>query len=298
MTLAVLAALAVSTLSLQDDACTPAEHIIGESRAHMEAGEFREADRDAERAINAAPGCIAAQLLLVDAIGNRLAGSPGLAALGLSRRFRRAVATALELEPDNIEARESEIGYLIHAPGIAGGDRRRAAERIESLAALDPVTAGEMRVELARANGDAEPLIEALGTLSTLTPGDFRLRSEFARRLIVAGDYDRAEAELAAWPDGDPWREAERGYLRGALRVLGDFDLETAETMLEQARSIEPVEDGDGSWPPRSGMLALIGAAREGLGNLTGAREAFESALSEDSENARARAGLERLDSR
>src|SRR5690606_31228255 len=155
MPLALFSALVVSTLSLQDDACAPAQRFTEDARAHLQAGSFREADAAAERAIRAAPGCATAQLLLVDALGNRLADSPGLSAVGLSRRFRRAVAAALELEPDNIEAREAEIGYLIHAPGIAGGNRRRAAERIESLAALDPIKAGEMRVTLARANGDA-----------------------------------------------------------------------------------------------------------------------------------------------
>lgn len=293
--IASLVSIAALAAAVQSDPCTPANARIAEARNHIAAGRFRDGDEAAERAIDAAPGCIAAHLVLAEAIDGRLDNAGGLTALDLSRRYRRAFAAAREIDPDNVEARAVEIGYLIHAPGIAGGDRRRAARNIAELESLDPVAAAEMQVELARASG-GDGLIEALAALTALTPDDYMLRRELARRLIVADAFRQADAELAAWPDGDRWREAERDYLRGALRALGGFELDAAETFLERVRTIEPDTDDSREWPAEAGALALIGTAREGRGDRAGARCAYEAALSVDASNERARAGLVRLD--
>lgn len=289
-----LVSIAALAAMIQADPCAPAVAHVAEARNHVAAERFREGDEAAERAVGAAPGCLAAHLVLAEAIDGRLDTAGGLAALDLSRRYRRAFAAALEIDPGNVEARTVEIGYLIHAPGIAGGDRRRATRRIGELEAIDPVAAAEMRVELARASG-GDGLIEALATLTVLTPDDYGLRRELARRLILADAFREADAELATWPDGDAWREAERDYLRGALRALGGFELEAAEVFLERVRAIEPDTDDGREWPAEAGALALIGTAREGRGDRAGARDAYQAALSEDAGNERARAGLARL---
>lgn len=294
--LTALIALAALGAAMRDESCAPAASQASEARAHLAAGRDREAEATAARAADAAPRCVSALLLLAETIDRRLDEAGGLAALDLSRRYRRAIDAALEIEPDNVDARTVEIGYLIHAPGIAGGDRRRAQRRIADLQAIDPLAAAQMQLDLARAEGEDDAIIAALAALTPLAPEDYIRRSELSRRLILAGRYEDADAELSAWPDGDAWREAERDYLRGALRALGGFELDAAETLLDRARSFGPAAGDDRDWPSEAGALALIGTAREARGDRAGALEAYRTALAEDSSNDRARAGLARLD--
>ncbi len=292
-----LLSIAVALSLGADPGCAPVAAQLQSAQGRLEGGELRQAQSLAEDAADSAPGCVDAHLMLVRALQARLEGAGRLSALGLSRRYRRAVADALEIDPDNIDARTAEIGYLIHAPGIAGGDRRRAADLIDELEALAARPGAEMRLELARAEGDDAALLSALAALIALDAGNDRLRSEYARRLIIDGAYDRAEAELTAWPDGDARREAERAYLRGALRVLGEFDLAAAESLLMRSIEIERDADASDRWPPRAGAWALLGSAREGLGDLEGARAAYGRAQDLEPDNRRAAEGLSRLTS-
>jgi hypothetical protein len=64
-------------------------------------------------------------------------------------RYRRALDRAIELDPSHIEARQERIGYLIFAPGIAGGNRDAARAEITALEAVDESAAAEMRRVLA-----------------------------------------------------------------------------------------------------------------------------------------------------
>jgi tetratricopeptide (TPR) repeat protein len=289
--LVATAALAV----MGEPACEAASVPLDAVQAHLQADALHEAERQAENAIDAAPDCILAHLALVRVLQDRLEDANGLGAMGLSRRYRRSVADALEIDPDNVEARTAEIGYLIYAPRIAGGDKARAAERIASLGEIDPLAGARMTLQLARTDGENDAIVSALSDLAGLTLDDFNVRSEFARRLILAERYHEAEAELRSWPDGEPMRQAELGYLRGGLRVLGEFELEAAEALLVQSLEIEREADAPSRWPPEDAVTALIGAAREARGNTEGAREAYMRALELNPENTRATEGLARL---
>jgi tetratricopeptide (TPR) repeat protein len=289
--LIVGAALALSI----DPACEPAATALGAVQSHLDGGALREAEREADRAIDMAPECALAQLALVRVLQSRLEDASGLSALGLSRRYRRAVATALDLDPNNVEARSAEIGYLIHAPGMAGGDRTRAAERIESLREIDAVAGAQQSLELGRANNDVEAMVEALETLIDIAPDPSGARIELAYRLIRAQRYEDAEASLLLWPDSTAQLEAERAYYRGALRVLGGFDLEAAEPFLIQTLQADRDEDASARASRDASIWGLIGGAREGLSDLDGARDAYERALAINPENARASEGTARL---
>ena len=282
-----------------NDACAGAATFTEAANAYIESGEARQALIEADRAIDAAPQCALAHVVLARALGRRMQdiGGVSLTALRLSRRYQEAYRAALEIEPDNVEARTLEIQYLIRAPGIAGGDRERAAARIAELARLSPRAEADMRVSLTRVQGTPEELIDALEVRISFFPDDFRARSEYARRAIGADQNERAEQELVSWPDGDNWREAERSYLRGAWRVRSGADLESAEELLIQSLSVERDPADTRPWPSRSQTFILIGAAREQGGKTSGARDAYLNALSEDPENDRARAGLDRLGS-
>jgi tetratricopeptide (TPR) repeat protein len=58
--------------------------------------------------------------------------------IGLGRRFRLEAETAIALDPTQIEARIGMISFYIQAPGIIGGDRRKADQMADEIARIDP----------------------------------------------------------------------------------------------------------------------------------------------------------------
>lgn len=289
--IAIATALALTS---QPD-CEAATDALDAVQVQLENDAPRQAQRRAEDAIEAAPDCVLSHLAMLRVLQERLEDANGLSALGLSRRYRRAVADTLEIDRDNVEARIAEIRYLIYAPGVAGGDRDQAAERIQSLSGIDALAGARMGLDLARANGEDEALITALEALIPLREDAADLRSELAYRLITTQQYDRAEAGLVSWPEGDVQVEADRAYFRGALRILGGFDLEAAEPLLTQALEAERDEAAAGGQTRAASIWGLIGGAREALEDLDGARQAYDRALAINPDNSRALEGLERL---
>lgn len=289
--LAMTAALALYS----EPHCEPALEHLAAVEAAVSAEDLRQAQRQADRAIDTAPDCVQSHMAMINVLQQRLSDAGGLSAMGLSRRYRRAVADTLALDPNHVGARSAEIGYLIHAPGIAGGDRERAEARIESLSTIDPLAGAQMGLELARANSDSDAMIAALQQLIEIAPDPSGARIELAYRFIRAERYEDAEASLLLWPEGTPQIEGERAYYRGALRVLGGFDLEAVEPFLTQALEVEREGDAAARASRDASIWGMIGGAREGLGDLDRAREAYTQALALNPENSRATEGLARL---
>ena len=59
----------------------------------------------------------------------------------LENKFPPKTKRIIELEPSNIKSQTYVIDYLIHAPGIAGGDMENAMERIKQLRNFSPLEA-------------------------------------------------------------------------------------------------------------------------------------------------------------
>ena len=53
--------------------------------------------------------------------------------LGLSKKVRIQYAKAIELDPNNFEAREFLAGYYFEAPGIAGGSTAKGMEQLRAI---------------------------------------------------------------------------------------------------------------------------------------------------------------------
>ena len=55
----------------------------------------------------------------------------------LARRFQKEIDTALALDPQDVQALRDLLEFYLLAPGIAGGDPRKAASTAERIAAID-----------------------------------------------------------------------------------------------------------------------------------------------------------------
>jgi lipopolysaccharide biosynthesis regulator YciM len=70
------------------------------------------------------------------------------AGLKYASRIKSGLARAVELEPRNCVMRRDLVQFYLQAPGIAGGSVRRAKERAEDFARLDPRRGQLLRVAI------------------------------------------------------------------------------------------------------------------------------------------------------
>src|SRR6266496_1105016 len=57
--------------------------------------------------------------------------------IGLGRRFRQETEAAIALDPSQVEPRLGMISFYIQAPGIIGGDRKKADQMADEIARID-----------------------------------------------------------------------------------------------------------------------------------------------------------------
>ena len=221
----------------------------------------------------------------------------GIAALPISRAFRKVLSETLALRPDNVEARMLQITYLHAAPKLAGGSRAQAEELIVELEVLDAVAANKVRMDIARNEGDNEMLITLLQDHPVRSEEELVERIHIVRSLIIESqNYAAAETELLSWDNIEltERNQVERLLLRGVLRVRGEYDYGEAEKLLTEfvrrrgdlpAEVMEPVSTGQ----------AYLGDTLRLQGKTGLARQAYNTALAQTPENYRAIKGLEAL---
>ncbi|MYB53842.1 MAG: hypothetical protein F4X77_16840 [Acidobacteriia bacterium] len=106
---------------------------------HYAAEEYGRAQRAFERALLEDPENSELNLWVGLAIGRRvqtMSAFRRLGAMPLVVRVKRQFEKAVELDGSNIDALDALMGFLLEAPGIAGGSKRDArgvAERIEAV---------------------------------------------------------------------------------------------------------------------------------------------------------------------
>ena len=76
---------------------------------------------------------------MVGAIQGQMAEKAGVfKALGLVGRFKKEVQAAIDLDPNNIEALFAQMEFYLQAPGIVGGDKKKARANADRIFAINP----------------------------------------------------------------------------------------------------------------------------------------------------------------
>jgi len=241
---------------------------------------------DADALRQQLPDCAAAQLGYALVLNRDLQEASGLAALMRSRDYRATLDRALELDPGLLRARVERIEFLIHAPGIAGGDVAAARSAIAALRSEHPVPAARLALALERKAGNAIAQLAALERLVEVAPDDAAARIDLAQRLILADKFAEAERHLI---ELQPTLAAEDQkhalaipFLRGRLRVRGGFELEVAVELLhEYLRLSDGVEIA--GLPRRALALYRWAEALEASGRCAEAASAYAQVLLVDS---------------
>ncbi len=222
-------------------AANPADAAAGEvlSRIRGEQKDLEGALRLATTAAAADPKSANAQYALAEAYG-RLAREAGmLKAAGLAGKMRKAADAALALDPKHVDALEILVDFHRMAPGIMGGDKKKAAGFLERIVQANPAVGWIKRGQTALQDKDTTLAARCFANALERDPASGRARVQLAFWLAPRWrDPARAEKLALQAVEAEPWRTG--GWQ--VLAALYAFQQRWAEleSALQRSEAAEP----------------------------------------------------------
>ena len=296
------------------------------ARVRDQFGDHEEALKYAEQAVQLDPKNARYHRELADVYGNIGLKSSVFKQVSLARKCRTELDAASSMNPQDVDNLEAQMVYYLEAPGIVGGDTKKALAIEDEITKINPARGYQAQADIARKQkeeGKLEQLYQKAvdadprnyGALITLA--NYYLAAQHTNLNLVekyAGEAlkvnpDRVSAYVllvqvllkqnrgseaagmlakaeAAVPDNLA------PYLAAGRAMLQQGnDLQTAENYLRKYLS-QPPEPG---WPPLAGAHWSIGLLWEKRGDKAQARAEMETALRLKPDFEPARKDLKRL---
>jgi putative CocE/NonD family hydrolase len=265
--------------------------LLARGREELDAGEVDQAIATLERVVEPRPDGSAEHFWLGRAYLARLQNASMFKKLGLSKKVRASYLKAIELDPENLDARSSLASFYFNAPGIAGGSTDKGMEQVEEIRKREPKTAHVLLAGRYAGNDETAKAKEEYRAAIALDPGDPRLHYNLGFLCQQAKEWDEAfEAfEAGVKVDGDPASL----YQVGRTAVLSGKRLDRGKEAMEEY--IEKKPDGPGM-PTEAHARWRLGMIYALQGNKDLARREYETSLTLDPELEQPREALETLD--
>jgi tetratricopeptide (TPR) repeat protein len=279
----------------RDDSLPAGERAELMARAYLGEGDWKNGLEQAERAVSEMPDDADAQLTYAVALRTKMDSVSKVRAMWSLGKYKGALERALEIEPDNVDARTEEIGYLTYAPGIAGGDKTRAQERIHELERLDFKQAMQMQVQLSRTMDDDDGWVLAMERLVRHDPRDEDARFQLAIVYIRLERFTDADPLLRKLENSDDRRTSLGAtYQIGRSRVVGEYQVDQGVAQFERYLASLGEAPPEGL-PSRAAAHLRLGEGLSLVGRVDEARLSLEQALRLDPEMKEAKQALARL---
>ncbi|HEY7499613.1 MAG TPA: tetratricopeptide repeat protein [Vicinamibacterales bacterium] len=104
----------------------------------------------AEKSVKLAPENADYRWGLAQVVGEQAEGANVFRQIGLAKRFRSETQTVLKIDPKHVEAHFGMMIYYFKAPGIVGGDKKKAHEEAEAIGRIDRAKGYMAHVRLAQ----------------------------------------------------------------------------------------------------------------------------------------------------
>jgi tetratricopeptide (TPR) repeat protein len=258
-------------------------------------GDWKQGVEYGEQAIEAFPESSEAHLAYAVALRIKMQNVSTIKAMFVNGSYKKELRKAIELDPKNVAALQERIGFLTHAPGIAGGDKTKARELVEELEPLDWRAAMFSLAEIHQAEQDTRGAISVYEAMLERDAEDIEALEALAFALQSAGEYresDRHFKTLLA--NEDERMSLSARYQLARSRILGEYEQRQAVDHLTIyiGALTESLQRG---LPTKSHAYWRMGMAHEQLQELDDARRSFEKAIALDGDNESAKDSLKKL---
>lgn len=285
--IAGLLGLAASTSAL---ASTDAA--LAELRQLLTSNQIEDAVKAGERAVESYPDDARLWVWLGRAYGRRALEANLLARASWAGKTRDAWEKAVELDPNNLDARFDLIQYYLQAPAMLGGGVDKAKAQAEAITQLNAAHGKIAQGSIAMSQKDKAGAEAAWREAVRLEPTDARARSAWSGFLSREERWDELLAfwneQAQAYPD-----EAIVQFQLGRASAVSGRNLEQGLAALDRffAMADKPADDlltkGAAEW--RRGQVL------EKLGRTDDAVAAYQAAVAANSTLTDAKKDLERL---
>jgi tetratricopeptide (TPR) repeat protein len=252
-----------------------AEALIAKSEAVLSGGPARleEAVKLGEQCVAAHPQVSNCHLALGNALGSKAMSAGIMSAMGYAGTIRDEFRKAVELEPQNMDARFSLQTYYMQAPAIVGGGSGKARALAEQTASLN---ADAAKVMMARLDAADDKLAKAeAAVLSMATSGNEAVADGQRDLLVNLGNKYLSDKRFA---DSERiYREAQKRFPDSEAAVYG-----LARVRQEQGKHREAIAGMEQATAmnQRASTYYRIGQSQQALGDKAKASAAYEKALS------------------
>jgi len=165
-------------------------------RAYFELGAWDAGIPDCERAVALAPDNALFHLWLGRIYGEKADHAGFLSAAGLARKVRTEFERAVELAPNNWEARTDLAEFYLEAPGIVGGGKDKARAQADLIAPLNPAMAHWVKARIAEKNKETGIAEQEYRAAIEASHGGARACLNFAGFYRHRDRFDEMEYEL------------------------------------------------------------------------------------------------------
>jgi len=269
------------------DPALRAESLVLLTRACNFEEDYENGVRYGKEAVELLPDSSAAHFEYAQALRIKMSKISKIKAMMSLSTYKKELARSLELDPGNLEARDEQLGFLLNAPGFAGGDVKEARRKASELVALDWPRGKRWLASIEIKEEKDEAAVPILREILGRYPDDTQSRFRLAYLLQKLERFQEADAEFALLAQNADSRIALNArYQRARTRILGKYDQQTAVQLLSDYIA-ELAQDAEGL-PPAAAAWRRMGNAHAQLGRTDEARKAYEKSLAlEDSDDTR-----------
>jgi cytochrome c-type biogenesis protein CcmH/NrfG len=258
-------------------------------RTYFSMGSWDRGISACEKAVAIEPNNSRYHLWLGRIYGEKADSTNFISAISLAKKVRAEFETAVQLAPDNVDARSDLAEFYLEAPGIVGGGRDKAEAQVRTLARLDPAKAHWVSGRIAQKNHDnatAEKEYRAAVEASHGSALAWLNLAFFYRRANRLTDMDDAVSRATSAQMNQPevLMEGAEVLIRTGRNYPG------AVNLLHRYLATSTVEQA-----PAFKAHYLLGTAFEKQGDPAQAAQEYRTALSMASGFSRAQEALDRL---
>ena len=209
---------------------------------------------------------------------------------GLASKALDSFIKAVEVGPDDVEAREALIGFYLEAPGIAGGSKEKARENIEVVKTLDPQLGHELMAYYYVKRKKLEPAEGEYLALAAMEPSDPEPYYSIGWMYQTDRQFDKAFAAFEQCLQVES-RYMPALYQIGRSAVFSGENIPRGMECLQIYLTLEPGE----TEPSLAWAHLRLGMLYEKQRNFTTARAEYETALALEPDHSEAKKALKKV---